>query len=356
MKLPFRSRNRPKGSARSGRRADSRLAVNVPMSRKEMRLRRKNRTRRLVRGSLVAVGVMAVCLYARSLWRQSFRGNPEFSVGRIEFHSNGGIVLQQAAAAAGIRTGMNLMELDLYDARARLMALPRVKDVKVERRLPDRIAIELTERLPVAWITSDAHNIDRKSRLFVDRDGVAFKCEELLREYMTLPVIDAADQPVVTLGQPVDSAPIATALALLEEMRSREWSVPCSVSRIDIPNAWTLVAEMESGPVFTFHPEQIPRQLDRLEFILAKTRAAGRSVQTVNLQMQRNVPVRFFDTMAEADPPAAAPGAAVPLTEMRDVSFSRPGKPRAKAAPVRPAQPAPAARQEQDIQTILRGI
>ncbi len=356
MKLPFCSRNRPKANAGSRRRGDSRLAVNVPMSRKEMRLRRKARTRRLVRWAGVALGVIAIGLYARSLWRQSFRGNPEFSVGRIEFHSNGGIVLQQAAAAAGIRTGMNLMELDLSEARSRLMALPRVKDVKVERRLPDRIAIELTERLPVAWITSAANGIDQRSRLFVDRDGVAFKCEELLREYMALPVLDAAEQPVVTLGQPVDSAPITAALALVEQMRIREWSVLCSVSRIDIPNAWTLVAEMESGPVFTFHPDQLPKQLDRLEFILAKTRAAGRSVQTVNLQMQRNVPVRFFDAVAEADRPAAPPGVAVPLTETNDVSFSRAGKSRPKAAPVRPALPAPAARQEQDIQTILRGI
>lgn len=357
MKLPFSSRNRPKASTR--RRGDSRLAVNVPMSRKEMRLRRKARTRRLVRWGAVALGVMALGLYARSLWRQSFRGNAEFSVGRIEFHSNGGIVLQQAAATAGIRTGMNLMDLDLSECRARLLALPRVKEVKVERRLPDKIAIELAERLPVAWITSGANGIDRKRRLFVDRDGIAFKCEELLREYMTLPVIDAADQPVVTLGQPVDSAPVSAALALLDQMRTREWSVPCSVERITIPNAWTLVAEMESGAVFTFHPWQLPGQLDRLEFILAHSLAhqPPRMVTSVNLQMRRNVPMTFYQALANADHPPPGPGLAVPLTELRDVSFSASDKSRRgnPAPPPRP-KPAPGAREEHDIQTILRGI
>ena len=358
MKFPFFTKQRQRENARfRNRTGDSRLAVNVPMSRKEMRQRRQMRTRQLLRWGGAGLGVLALGIYAQSLWKQSFRGNPEFSVGRFEYHSNGGIAAQQAAAAAGVRTGMNLMEVDLSGVRTRLMALPRVKEVKVERRLPDRIAIELTERLPVAWITSVVNGIDQKSRLFVDRDGVAFKCEELLREYMALPVIDAADQPVITLGQPVDAAPITAALALLEQIRTREWSVPCSVERIEIPNAWTLVAGMESGAVFTFNPDGMPRQLERLEFILAKTHTAGRSVRTVNLQMQRNVPVTFYDAVAAAERPVAEQGIAVPLTAPREISFSAPEKSRrATSAPAPRIKPAPAARQEQDIQTILRGI
>ncbi len=358
MRLPFFTKQRRKENTRfRNRKGHSRLAVNVPMSRKEMRLRRKARSRGMVRWGGIALGVVALGLYARSLWKQSFRGNPEFSVARYEFHSNGGIAAPQAAAAAGLRTGMNLMDVDLSAVRSRLRTLPRVKEVKVARRLPDRIAIELTERLPVAWITSVANGIDQKSRLFVDRDGVAFKCEELLREYMALPVIDAADQPVITLGQPVDAAPIMAALALLEQMRTREWSVPCSVERIEIPNAWTLVAEMESGPAFTFHPDRMTQQLERLEFILARTHTAGRSVRTVNLQMERNVPVTFYDTVATAERPVVEPGVAVPLSESQDVSYSAPDKSRrAKPAPAARLKPAPATRQEHDIQTILRGI
>ncbi len=358
MKFPFFTKLCRRKNARfRNRSGGSRLAVNVPMSRKEMRLRRQARTRTLVRRGGIALGVLALGLYARSLWKQSFHGNPDFRVGRFEFHSNGGIAAQQAATAAGLRTGMNLMEVDLSGVRTRLLALPRVKEVNVERRLPDRIAIELTERLPVAWITSAANGIDQKSRLFVDRDGVAFKCEELLREYMALPVIDAADQPVITLGQPVDAAPILAALALLEQMRTREWSVPCSVERIEIPNAWTLVAGMESGSEFTFHPDKLAKQMERLEFILARTHTAGKSVRTVNLQMQRNVPVTFYDTVADAGRPAVQPGVAVPLTEPLDVSYSAPAKSgRATPAPAARLKPAPGARQEHDIQTILRGI
>ena len=101
----------------------------------------------------------------------------------------------------------------------------------------------------------------------------------------------------------------------------------------------------------------MPRQLERLEFILAKTHTAGRSVRTVNLQMQRNVPVTFYDAVAAAERPVAEQGIAVPLTAPLEVSFSAPEKSRrATSAPAPRIKPAPAARQEQDIQTILRGI
>jgi cell division septal protein FtsQ len=344
MTIPFlKKARRKRENARFRQRdADTRLAVRAPLSRREMRQRRRARTLALLRWGAAGLGLLLLAAYARSQWIQAFHSNPEFAVGRFEYHSNGGIPARQAAAAAGLRSDMNLMEVDPGEVRSRLLALPRVKDVRVERRLPDRLVIEVNERLPVAWMTSVEHgrgnNIDQRSRLFVDRDGVVFKCEELLREYMMLPVINAADQPVITLGREIGSAAVRGALTLLEEMRVRDWPVPCSVSRIDIPNSWTLAAEMESGALYTFHPEHLARQLDRLAFILGKARAARRSVASVNLQMQRNVPVRFFEGLAEAETaPRREPGTAVPFVEPRNVFFTAPEGPAPSAAGRRPA-------------------
>jgi hypothetical protein len=344
------------------------------MSRKEMRLRRQARRRAALRWGALAAGTVTVLFQARLLWRQAFRNSPEFAVGRFEYRSNGGIPARQAASVAGLRSDMNLMEVDLGEIRSRLLALPRVKSVKVERRLPDRLAIEIEERLPVAWVTSvergRANNIDQRSRLFVDREGVVFKCEELLREYMALPVINAVDQPVITLGREINTVTMTAALALLEEIRSREWSVPCSVNRIDITNPWTLAAEMESGAVFTFRPEGLRRQLERLEFILAKSRAHPRQpgVASVNLQMQRNVPVTFYEIAAEADAMVRRPGTVVPLVEAENVFYpwrekaanKAPAAAQAATGKEKQAQRGPSAsrtrrsRQAEDISTILK--
>lgn len=356
MRFPFLHRRHDKQNMRfRTRRGNSRLAVNVPVSRKELRMLRRARTMAFLRWAGVAAAVLALLLYARTQWSREFRSNSDFAVGRFEFHSNGGIAAQQAAAAAGLRGDMNVMGLDLASIRSRLMELPRVKGVNVQRRLPDRLSIELEERLPVAWITSVNNGIEQRNRIFVDNAGVAFKCEELLREYMALPVINCAVLPVVTLGHDVECEAVKSSLALLSEWSTRRWAVPCTVNRIDIPNAWTLTAEMDSGAAFTFHPDQLGVQLDRLAYILEKTRGRNLSVATVNLQMQRNVPVTFFEHVSSSAERMHEPGTAM-VVEPTVVS-APPAKIRAKAvsAPVRPARPAPAARQQADIQTILRG-
>lgn len=344
MKFNLLSLFQRHGNRRRSGRAGTRLAVNVPLSRKEVRMRRQARNVRLVRWGGIAVGVLAVGIYARSLWAQSFRGNAEFAVGQFEYKTNGGIAARDVKAAAGLRSDMNLMEVDLAAVRMRLLALPRVKKVEVERRLPDKFAITLEERLPVARIISVMKdrpvNIEQRHSLFVDRDGVAFKCEELLREYVGLPVINAVESPVITVGRAVDAPGVKPALALLEQFRTRTWSAPCCVRNIEVLNEWTISVEMESGSQFVFRPENLDRQLERLQFILAKGREVKKSVASVNLQLERNVPVRFYEHLA----PEPAPGAV-----LESVNYS-PTPPRA-----REVRPATRARQEHDRQTILRG-
>ena len=338
---------------RRRRGGSTRLAVNVPLSRKEQRMKRHARNVRLARWGSIAVGVLVLGIYARSLWGQSFRGNPAFAVGQFEYHTNGGIAARDAAAAAGLRPDTNLMDVDLAAIRTRLLELPRVKSVAVERRLPDKFAITLEERLPVARIVSmkpeRIGNVELKHALFVDRDGVAFKCEEL-REYVALPSINAVEQGVFTVGQEVPCPGMKVALLLLEQFRTRTWAAPCNVRSVEILNDWTVSVEMETGAQFVFRPENVARQLERLAYILAKSRAVKKSVATVNLQLERNVPVRFYEQLTQevSRTPAPLPGQAVPLAE--PVSFSPSSPPRA-----REVKPIPRSRAEHDRQTILRG-
>jgi len=342
---------RRKNNRRRGR-SDTRLAVNVPLSRKEQRMRRHARNVRLARWSGIAVALLVMGIYARSLWAQSFQGNAAFAVGQFEYKTNGGISAREVAAAAGLRPDMNLMEVDIAAIRTRLMELPRVKNVEIERRLPDKLAVTLTERLPVARIISVLKdrvvNVEQRHGLFVDRDGMAFKCEELLREFVGLPVINAVGQSSITVGEEVPSPGVKVALALLEQFRTRTWDAPCSVRGIEILNDWTISVEMETGAQFVFHPFGTERQLDRLAYILAKCRAAKKSVASVNLQLERNVPVRFFEHIAPEVRRGPLPGEAVPLAQ--PVFHSPAPPPRA-----REVRPSARQRAEHDRQTILRG-
>jgi cell division septal protein FtsQ len=333
---------------------DSKLAVQVPRSRREMRQVRQARLRLFCIIGGVAVALVAAGLWVHSQWQRVFHANPDFAVGDFEFKTNGGITRKQAASTAGLRSDMNLMDADIAGIREKLMALPRVKSVAVERRLPGRLYIEVEERLPVAWLTSRAYNMGRDKRVFIDSTGVAFKCEEFLRQYTVLPVIDDSSLAVINFGQRVESPAALAALEVLEKLRTRRLPVPCSVSTIYAPNAWTLNVETEAGALLTFHTSALEEQMDRLAFIMKQAAEYKRSIATVNLQMQRNVPVTFFNTVAATPPPppAPVPGTAVPLEPAPRVRTQRVSAP--ATAPAR-AVPAAPSRERRDIETILRG-
>jgi cell division protein FtsQ len=52
--------------------------------------------------------------------------------------------------ALAVERGAPILSIDLHAARARLLALPWVSSVTVERMLPDTIVVRITERRPVA--------------------------------------------------------------------------------------------------------------------------------------------------------------------------------------------------------------
>jgi cell division septal protein FtsQ len=337
---------------RSGAGRDSKLAVQVPRSSREMRQLRQVRMKKLLLWAGIAAAVVAVAWWGHSQWRRVFQENPEYAVGEIEFKTNGGISRKQAAAAAGLRPGMNLMQADLAEIREKLAALPRVKSVRVERRLPGRLTIEMEERLPVAWLTSRANSMGRDKRIFIDSTGVAFKCEEFLRQYTVLPVIDDSALALINFGQRVESPAALAALEVLEKLRTRRLPERCTVSTIYAPNAWTLNVETEAGALFTFHTQKLDEQLDRLAFIMSQAAEYRRSVATVNLQMQRNVPVTFFPAVAAAPAAPPAPGTAVPLEpapRVRTQPVSAPARAPARTVPAAPE------RDKRDIEIILRG-
>ena len=67
---------------------------------------------------------------------------------------------------AGVFTGQNIFRVDLETAVRRARANPWVKDVRVYRRLPNRITMVFVERVPVARLDTGT------GRYLVDDEGV----------------------------------------------------------------------------------------------------------------------------------------------------------------------------------------
>jgi cell division protein FtsQ len=89
--------------------------------------------------------------------------------------------------ALGVRPEMPIFAVDLPTAQARVAALPWVKDVVIERRLPDTLYVHVTERTPMAVWQQDGRLV------VVDSTGAELTPD--YQQFTNLPLIVGQDAP-----------------------------------------------------------------------------------------------------------------------------------------------------------------
>lgn len=323
-----RLRRRLTGNHRFRNRTGSHeFSLNIPPSRKETAMRRRRWLIRTTQWTLLLGLGFQGLVQAGNLWDQAFHHRRTFAVGQFELNTNGVITAPEVSAATGLRPDQNIMDLDLARVRDALLILPQVRRVEIERRYPRDLAIHLEERRPVAWLVC----LQQKLRPFdsrgmlLDAEGIAFPAGVMLNEYTSLPVIRCTDLAAVTPGRPVDSPLVQKALRLSELLGSMEWPQPMVLEQLHLKNRFTLVAQMDNDALFTFHPEQLEKQIARLRAILDHIGPGGPRVASANLQLEWNVPVTFFNAPSGPAPRAAGKAKPVGPASRRTSASPRPG-------------------------------
>lgn len=120
-----------------------------------------------------------------------------------------------------IRTGMPIFSVAIGETQKNLSGIPWIKSVSVSRRLPDRIVVNIVERMPAAlW----QHN---KQLVAIDMEGQPLT-DRNLDGYRSLPLLVGADAPkhaaeILTLlaAEPE----IANYLASAARIGDRRWDL-----------------------------------------------------------------------------------------------------------------------------------
>ena len=111
-----------------------------------------------------------------------FSQNLRYTIKTLDIQSDGHLVTPALVKEwTGLRTGMNLFEVNVAKTRRLLQKVPMVRTVSVTRRLPDTLEIRLSERAPIARVKRRDSGY-----LGVDREGYFFS---LTATGQTLPII-----------------------------------------------------------------------------------------------------------------------------------------------------------------------
>jgi hypothetical protein len=266
----------------------------------------RRRTRRVLivfsRVVLLAGLCAAVYLGAREGARRFFFENPDYRLNTIELQTDGTLQREQVLKVADLREGENIFSVNLARVRDRLQRLPQVDEVEVVRKLPSEIDIRVVERKPVAWITGDKQISDpfvSDAAFLVDARGVLMKEKKLLPEYLGLPLILGCSSEALEEGKVVESSEAKTALDLLRLSTRSFMQMRFQIREIDLSKSYCLLVTDKNHTHVTFALNNLEAQLQRLEQFLVYSDDSKQELETVNLLVQRNIPVTF------TKPPAA---------------------------------------------------
>ena len=344
-----RARNRRLSTFRQ-RRQQHLLDVKV---RSRKATQHRNRRALVVFSKLSLVIVLLSGIYAggRMAVKRFFLDNPDYKLTTIAVQTDGTLQREQILAVADIQEGENIFRVNLARVHDRLQELPQVDQVEVLRKLPSEIDIRIVERKPIGWITSEKQVVDPFASdvaFLVDARGVLMKEKKLLPEYLGLPLILGCSSESLEAGKTVASPEAKAALELLRLSTRSFMQTRFQIREIDVSKGYCLVVTDKNRSKVTFGFDNLDLQLQRLEQFLIYSDDAHRELATVNLLVQRNIPVTFqksaTEVINETIKPEESPRIMKAIPVQTDAPKPAAPKPPTSNKPRTTPSPAPAAK------------
>jgi cell division protein FtsQ len=191
---------------------------------------------------------------------------------------------EEVLAAAGVTGRASLLFFDVADARARLLTNPWIAEATVQKLLPDRIVISISERKAFAlW--------QRAGRVgVIATDGTVLE-PYVLRRYADLPF-------VVGIGAEIRASEF---LAMLDRRPGLRDNVRASV--LVAERRWNL--RLKNGVDVRLPEFDVEQALDQLAVLERDTRLSSRDITAIDLRLADRITVRLSDGALQAREEAA---------------------------------------------------
>jgi cell division protein FtsQ len=240
--------------------------------------------------------------------------NRSFAIQKIEVQTDGVISSDQLRRWSGVRTGQNLLALDLARVKRNLEMVPIIDSVSLERILPGTLRLRVSEREPIAQVNVPVPRRDGglDVRIFqLDENGyVMLPLDPRQRAAPPIPAdgelplilgVNAADlQP----GRKLESTQLQAALKWIDLFESSPMANIMELKKIDILSPEVLVVTTGQGSEITFALQNFDQQLLRWQRVQEECAKLNKTIATLNLAVMDNTPLRLSD--ASALPPSPA--------------------------------------------------
>ncbi len=248
-----------------------------------------------VTGKLMkAVAFILVAAVGFGAWQgyQTIMHADMFVISGVDVKGANQLREQDLKDIAAVFTGQNIFRVDINAATRKAAANPWVKESRIYRKLPNRITMVFTERVPFAVLDTGT------ARYLTDDEGVVIErlAKDRVQEW-PLPVI-AIRGYQARPGEQVSAAGLAEARQLIGEIASRGgWRLADVTVRADSPDSLSVVyADHE----FKIGSGRYSEKLRRLAEVMADVKQRGLEVAYVDLRPERQAAVMVKKNSAKS--------------------------------------------------------
>lgn len=244
--------------------------------------------------------------------------NPQLAIEQIVVETDGTLVPERIREWARVKTGDNLLALDLNRVKRDLEFRAVIETASVEKLLPRTLRITIVERKPIAlvYLFRSGGQVDYT---LLDANGVVVPPmprgyrKEGAVDPTTLPVLTGLNPRELRPGIAVNSPQIRSALQLIQTFEHSPLASMVEVKSIDLSAQNTLLLKTAEECEVTFACEDFDRQLARWKAALDFGRRHNRILASIDLAVGNYVPATWREaTLINAPantptPPATAP-------------------------------------------------
>jgi cell division protein FtsQ len=216
--------------------------------------------------------------------RDSAAAAAGFPIATVAISGEKHLSRDEILAAAGVTVHASLLFFDVADARARLLTNPWIAEATVQRFLPDRLVISISERAAFAlWQKAGRVGV-------IAEDGTVLE-PSVLPRYADLPFV---------VGAGAETRAKAF-LALLDRRPELRATVRASV--LVAERRWNL--RLKNGVDVRLPERDVERALDQLVALERGVKLSDRDITTIDLRLPDRVTVRLSDEAFQAREEAA---------------------------------------------------
>jgi hypothetical protein len=241
--------------------------------------------------------------------------NPAFAIKDIQIQTDGVVPVHQIRDWAGVKTGDNLLNLDLLRIKRDLELSPFIQSAVVERVLPGTLKIEVTEREPIARISGYKANRAggplEPTLFYLDESGYVLlpmaspeSPGGVIPPPEMLPMLLGISMTELRPGKQVELPQVQAALRLIANFTRSPMIDHVDLRSIDLSAAGVLEVSTWQGGKVTFAMDSFPTQLRRWRIIQEFAARNGLGVGSLDLSVSNNVPAHWLEASAVPAAPA----------------------------------------------------